>query len=241
MSLSATGHDAEAIAEFAPLLKADPDDFDTMRELTRVYIKTGESRKALPLCRKARALDPLDPSVAFNEAWVLQTLDETAALKAYRELIAVNPQYSVAYDALDVILRRRNDPQALVTAWRNIVAEHPGVAMPYLCLGRALASQQDLDGAVEAYRQGINLDGKSGQLQAALGQLLVRKRSFHEAIGPLRTALTLGPIPPDAHIDLVTALYEIKEYAAAHEEAETCRKSGFILPADLVEKLDKAR
>jgi tetratricopeptide (TPR) repeat protein len=91
-------------------LKADPGHMDARINLGRLLHLAGRLAEAERVYRVGAKADPF---IAFNLAVVLEDLErETDAIVAYREAIALDPQFADAHFNLARLYERANDPKA---------------------------------------------------------------------------------------------------------------------------------
>ena len=91
-------------------LKADPDHMEARINLGRLLHLAGRLREAERIYRVGAKADPF---IAFNLAVVLEDLErEPEAIVAYREALALDPQFADAHFNLARLYERAKDPKA---------------------------------------------------------------------------------------------------------------------------------
>ncbi|MBW2086162.1 MAG: tetratricopeptide repeat protein [Deltaproteobacteria bacterium] len=84
----------QAARYYQMALKIRPDDPNVLTDLAIVFRRTGHPKKAVSLLGQARKADPLHQNSALNLGIVLlhDLNDKKAALKAWEDYLALNPQ-----------------------------------------------------------------------------------------------------------------------------------------------------
>ena len=120
-------------------LKIDPDHFEARINLGRLLHWQGRLTEAERVYRVGAKADPF---IAFNLAVVLEDLErEPDAILAYREALALDPQFADAHFNLARLYERAKDPKAslrhLLAYRRMMDGRAPDMAKPALTVYRA--------------------------------------------------------------------------------------------------------
>lgn len=83
-----------------------------------------------------------------------------------------------------------------VAAYRAAMRLEPRFAPAYVNLADAISSNGDEAGAEEVLRQGVAVNATNGDLQHALGLVLIRQKRLPEAVAALKAGATLSPGNP---------------------------------------------
>jgi tetratricopeptide (TPR) repeat protein len=153
--------------------------------------------------------------VYTNLGVVLQTQHKLGeAEAAYRQAIALRPDYAAAYHNLGEVLGRHEKPAEAEAAYRKAVALRPNLVPAYFGLGRVLRAQEKLDAAEAAYRQAIALRPDYAAAYCNLGLVLRDQARFAEALAPLRRGHELGSRRPEWRYPSAQWLRQTERYAA---------------------------
>lgn len=134
-----------------------PENIDLIKAELSLFFENGEYDKALANLDRAIAADPSNPLMYYNKGVILQNEMKRpqAALKAYDEVLAIDPEYSDALymssiiyiDSANVISGQMNDlPMSAQTKYKALEKQRADVfnaALPYLEKAYALAPEDD--------------------------------------------------------------------------------------------------
>lgn len=85
--------------------------------------------------------------------------DLPGAIAAYREAVAADPSFAVAYNALGVALDRAGDPAGSERALLEATRANPRWADPWVNLGRQRMRAEDREGAAQAWQCAVERGG----------------------------------------------------------------------------------
>lgn len=132
------------------------------------------------------------------------------AIEQYRRALASNPNDLRAHLAICRILRAKENHQALADEYRSWVDSHPtdfsDVSQLAAELGRFLYDQELAIDVWEDYLSQTPPPATGATAHNALGQLLLERERYSEAVSELRRATHLQSDEPDFHRDLADAL-----------------------------------
>lgn len=156
-------------------------------------LKQGDLRAARILADSVVARAPRLPDAHFQQGRVLSELKRfDAAEAAYREVLALNPDYRGAWYNLGNNAYRQQAYEDAVTFYRRAHAQYPS-AETLVSLGWTYAAQDEIEQAREAYRNAIARDSSYALAYARLGQLYDDQGNPQEALKYSRKALNLEP------------------------------------------------
>jgi superkiller protein 3 len=136
--------------------------------------------------------------------------DLTGAIAAYETAIALNPQYTAAYNNLGRVLSDQNRTADAINAFRQAIALDPRNAVAYSNLGNLLRSQGNSDEAIDAFSKTIAIGKEDLWVDyTSLGLAYADRGRFGEAQNAYFKALSLNPNFAKAHFGL-GALYTLK-------------------------------
>jgi tetratricopeptide (TPR) repeat protein len=148
---------AAAAAGYQALLRIDPGHADALHLLGLVADAEGQTERALELITQAIARKS-SPRFFGNHGMILARLGRLdAAITAYRQALALQPDYPEALNNLGVALAARDQPGEAAAAHRRAVELRPEFAEAQLNLGHALGLLGDLQGAEAAFRRAFAL------------------------------------------------------------------------------------
>jgi tetratricopeptide (TPR) repeat protein len=128
------------------------------------------------------------------------------AIAAYRQAIAIKPDFFEALNNLGIALRDFGQLDEAIAAHQSAVALEPQNPRAWNNLGVALSAKEEPADAILAYRRAIDLRPRYAQAFHNLGKALAVQGRFEEAIASFRRAIELEPDFAAAHGDLSNAL-----------------------------------
>ena len=166
-----------------------------------------------------------------------------AAYQRSRESAALYPEYAGIQQSAGNAALAAGEPQQAIRYYRKAIALNGHDPQLQRALGRTLASNGDFGGARTAMTKAIRLD--PGQADVSASDLRSVLTSFQNAgkweyaAATSRLVLLVAPEHTEFRTDLVAALCESKAYDAAWSEAAECKKRGYLLPENLIERLKR--
>ena len=128
-------------------------------------------------------------------------LDE--AIAAFRQAIALKPDYPRAYNNLGAALKEVGQLDAAIAAYQNAIAHDPTLPEAHYNLGNVLHAHERLDEAVDAYRRAIALRPNFPDAHNSLGDALEGQGQIDSAIAAYKQAIALQPDDCAAYNNLV--------------------------------------
>lgn len=129
------------------------------------------------------------------------------AEQIYRQILAVEPDFSAASHYLGVIAHQMGQNEAAVELIGQALALAPADATAHNHLGSALYALRRLDEAAAACRRALALQPDLAEAHCNLGSILREQGRLDQAIDSLRRALALRPDLAAAHENLGCALF----------------------------------
>ncbi len=142
-------------------------------------------------------------------------------------------------DCYDAVIRGRqfvakNDLDNALQTFRTAQKIQPIDSRPYFWIGYCLERTGDLKGAVKAYADCLDsakLHGMdSAELRIDLGNTLCKLKYYKEAIFDYKRALVIDPNLTVAHICLLRAYIETKDWQSANQEFDYCAAHSLAVP-----------
>ena len=118
--------------------------------------------------------------------------DASAAVKAARHAIAVDPALPVARVQLGYALLMQEDAAGAVEALRQATDMAPGLAQAWLALATALTRQGDHGSAIEAWEAALAIRPDDPGLLTELAASFAELRHFDEALANLSASRCRG-------------------------------------------------
>ena len=144
------------------------------------------------------------------------------ALTYFDQAIIADPTYATAYHYRGTALLQLNQPEEAIKALEKAKSLDPNTVDVYLDLGTAYQKMGRLNDALAAFKEEVKRHPDSAQAQYSLGYLLITRKEYEAALGPLAKARELDPkMAPAARYYEGSALFALNrplEAKAAFQE-----------------------
>lgn len=172
-------------------------------------LRQGEFRAAMALADSAVASAPRLADAHFQQGRVLSELRRfDRAEEAYREVIALNPEYRGAWLNLGNNAYRQHEYRDALRYYRQEQENHPSAEV-FTYMGRSYVALGEVDSAEQTYKQALNVDSAFNEAHARLGQLYEDEGELEEALTHSRQALRSEPDNPKYRYAVGTQLLQL--------------------------------
>lgn len=143
------GSIAGEILALEDAIKAQPDDFETLMRLGRLYVKTAFNRKAIPLLKKCKQLDPVSslPYKYLAIAYVDAFYQYQSAITELEEFVRREPEDVFGLNYLGYLYLHENKYDKAIQQLEKAVDLRPDNIYAYCKLARAYG-QKYLDASM---------------------------------------------------------------------------------------------
>lgn len=161
---------------------------------------------------------PQNPNVHHLAGFIYGRVgDQTAAVKYFRQAIALNGQMPSYHYNLAEALYHQSEWQLAEQSYRQALSLDPRHARACRKLAEVLYNQGRLDEAIKHYSQAIRLIPNDTEAHYKLGWALQGLGAYELAIDCYRQTLQLKPDFAEAYNDLGVALDALKQYSEANQ------------------------
>ncbi|HKN23718.1 MAG TPA: tetratricopeptide repeat protein [Candidatus Acidoferrum sp.] len=196
-----------AAESFEGAARLDPKDYEAVIELGRLCVKSNRPADAEGKFRAALELQPKSPEALQGLALSLDAQQKPAALDAYREYLAVQPQDAAARARLvHLLVDQQQFDAALAELDKSGPGQSPSIENLKLKADIEIG-QKKLDAAIVTLKQAIALAPNDAQLHGELGRTYLQTRDFADAEKELKAALNLDRNNLTYWKDLSSAYY----------------------------------
>jgi tetratricopeptide (TPR) repeat protein len=200
-------HDTKsAIEEYRKTNALDPDFSDAHYNLAIALKSVGDTEGAIREYREAKRIDPERIDVRQNLSLLLIDFDMFAAVREFRELVAMAPDFELGHIGLGIALGRLGHWKEAETEDRKAMKLDPSDPVPHSNLGYVFEQQQKDDAAMAEFVRAARLDDNSVYAHAGMGRIYLRRKDYQHAIAEYRRADALNTSFPYDHRDLGEAL-----------------------------------
>lgn len=200
-------HDTKsAIDEYKKANSLDPNDADGHYNLAILLKSVGNIEGAIREYREAKRIDPERINVRHNLSLLLIDVDIFAAVREFRELVAMAPDFELGHIGLGMSVAKLGQWKEAETQYRKAMALDPSDPIPHSNLGDVFEQQHKDDAAMAEFVRAGQLDDSSVYAHAGMGRVYLRRKDYQHAVAELRRADALDTSFPYNHSDLGVAL-----------------------------------
>jgi tetratricopeptide (TPR) repeat protein len=200
-------HDTKsAIEEYRKTNALDPDYSDGHYNLAIALKSVGDVEGAIREYREAKRIDPERIDVRQNLSLLLIDVDIFAAVREFRELVAMAPDFELGHIGLGIALGRFGYWKEAETEYRKAMELDPSDAVPHSNLGYVFEQQHKDDAAMAEFVRATQLDDTLVRAHAGMGRVYLRRKDYQHAVAEFRRADALNTSFPYDHRDLGEAL-----------------------------------
>lgn len=207
------GKTAEALASYDKAIELNPKDATAREGRGRLFAARGDTAKAIEEYATAYVAQP-SPDVALTLAELYRKAGRLLpAIQIYRQLVIEKPEAISLRAELIRLMNENGQPDEATRELESLIAKQPGNA-ELLVLAGDLSFKEKPEAAARYYQRAVEVAPTPRNL-VQFGASLVRSKQFQEALPVLQSALAKEPNNYQAHANVATAFFELKQYAAA--------------------------
>lgn len=175
-------------------LDLDPNNPWSQEGLAACYVGLGEPAKAVPILEKRLQTGPREvfPIVSLGMA-LLAKGDSSLAQTHFREAIALDGQFPLAWYGLGKALEAKYDTRAAEDAYRRVVELAPDNLDARLRLVELCLKQDRLEMAKEICTEALHDAPDMSSVLLKLGDIAARQKLFEESLDHYKNAQRLAP------------------------------------------------
>jgi len=209
-----TGDLKGAAESFEGASRLDPKDAEALMESGRIYLQTNRPADAETKFREVLDIDPKSPDGLKGLALSLDAQKKPAAVDAYRDYLAIQPQDNGArVRMVHLLVEQQQFDAALAELDKNTAGQTPTVETLKLKADIEIG-QKKLDAAIATLKQALALAPNDAQLHGGLGRTYLQTRDFPDAEKELKAALQLDRSNLTYWKDLSSTFYLAGNYQA---------------------------
>jgi len=223
LALEQQGNNGEAEAAWSAYLKAHPSSAEPYAHLGLLEARQEHYKEAVPLYRKALALNPAFPGLRLNLGLALFKGGELKqSIVEFKALLKVQPPDSAEGQRLTILLGMAHyglGEYAQAAPYLKEAAARDAENLPLrLALAHSCLWSKQYQCVLDAYHEILTLNAESAEADMLAGEALDELKDHDGAIRQFRDAVKANPKEPDAHFGLGYLLWGRRQYAEAVEE-----------------------
>lgn len=206
---------------YCKILKAEPEDVETLLLLAQLNLQQGDNDTAIKLLKEVIALKP-DSAEAYNSlADVFREQGEfNKAIEYFESAIRFKPDYADVYYNLGITYYEEGLLEEAVVNYKEAIRLNPGHIKAYNNLGVALTRQGNTEDAMSCFKWAIKLDPGYAEAHFNLGNMLWGQGLLEDAISSYSLTLEFDPDHSEARWNRSLALLLIGRYDKAWPDYE---------------------
>ena len=193
------GRIQEALAGYARVLEANPDEPTALNFLGMLHVQFGDPKIGAQLIKRATEVAPQYAGAHCNLGNALVELGEAAdARVSYENALAVDASHAESHNNLGVLLRYASDVPGAIAHLLVATEIRPDWATAHLNLGNAFAHSGNHTKAIDAYTRAVEANPRLNDAYRMLGQAFYARGELERAATIFRRLLEIDPQNPIA-------------------------------------------
>jgi tetratricopeptide (TPR) repeat protein len=222
-ALEQEGKTAEAEAAWRALEKARPENPESYAHLGLLEARQQRYKQAVPLYRKALALNPAMPGLQLNLGLALFKADELKpAIQTFEALLNTEPSSSPEAQRLTVLIGMAHyglkEYAAAVPYLQEATASEPQNLPFRLLLAHSCLASKQYQCVLDVYHQILTLNAESAEADMLAGEALDEMQDHFGATQQFRAAVKANPQEPNVHFGLGYLLWGQGQFVEAAQE-----------------------
>lgn len=225
ISLEQQGRNAEAEIAWRAVSASQPDRAEPYAHLGFLEARQEHYSQAIPLYRKALALEPSMPGLKMNLGLALfKAGDLKEAVRIFNALLKTEPASSPEARRLQTLIGMSDyglqQYAAAIPLLKQATADDPQNLPFRLILAHSCLAAKQYQCVLDTYHEILNLNAESAEADMLAGEALDEMQNHAGAIQQFRAAAKADPKEPNVHFGLGYLLWTQRQYADAAQEFE---------------------
>jgi tetratricopeptide (TPR) repeat protein len=223
IALEQQGRNAEAENAWRAVMQAQPSSAEAYAHLGFLEARQERYRQAIPLYRKALAVDPRMPGLEMNLGLALfKAGDLKAAVNIFNKLLKAEAPSRAESRRLKTLIGMADyglqDYSAAIPYLKEATTEDPQNLPFRLVLAHSCFAAKQYQCVLDVYREILNLNAESAEADMLAGEALDEMQDHAGAIQQFRAAVKANPKEPNVHFGLGYLLWTQGQYAEAADQ-----------------------
>jgi tetratricopeptide (TPR) repeat protein len=223
LALEQQGMNVEAEASWRAFLKAHPSNPEPYAHLGLLEARQEHYKEAVPLYRKALAINPAIPGLRLNLGLALFKGGELKqAIVEFKPLLKSEPPSSPEAQRLTILVGMAHyglgEYAAAAPYLKQAAANDPQNLPLRLALAHSCIWSKQYQCVLDTYHEILTLNAESAEADMLAGEALDELKNRGGAIEQFRAAVKADPREPDVHFGLGYLLWTQRQYPEAVSE-----------------------
>jgi tetratricopeptide (TPR) repeat protein len=223
IALEQQGRNSEAEVAWRTVVTVQPSSPEAYAHLGFLEARQEHYTQAIPLYRKALALNPAMPGLAMNLGLALFKAGELKeAIRIFDKLLKTETPSSSEASRLRTLIGMADfglqDYTAAIPYLKEATTEDPQNLPFRLILAHSCLAAKQFQCVLDTYHEILNLNAESAEADMLAGEALDEMQDHAGAIQQFRAAVKANPKEPNVHFGLGYLLWTQAQYAEAASE-----------------------
>ena len=223
IALEQQGNNVEAEAAWRAFLKIHPSNSEAYAHLGLLEARQEHYEEAVPLYRKALALNPTFPELRLNLGLALFKAGEMKeAIRVFQPLLKSQSPSSAEMQRVTILLGMAHyglgEFAEAAPYLRQAAVRDPQNLGLRMSLAHSCLWSKQYQCVLDTYHEILMLNAESAEADMLAGEALDEMKDHRAAIKQFRAAVKANPKEPDVHFGLGYLLWTQREYAEAVQE-----------------------
>ena len=223
IALEQQGRNSDAEIAWRAVLKAQPRSAEAYAHLGFLESRQEHYGQAVPLYRKALALDPAIPALRMNLGLALFKAGQLRdALRIFEDLLKREPPSSAEAQRLTTLIALSHyglkEYDAAISYLKQTTGRDPQNLPFRLILAHSCLWSKQYQCVLDVYHQILQLNAESAEADMLAGEALDEMQDHAGAIEQFRAAVKANPKEPNVHFGLGYLLWTQSQYEEAAQE-----------------------
>lgn len=223
LALEQQGKNTEAEAAWRAILKAHPNNPEPYAQIGVIEARQEHFKEAVPLYRKALAINPAVPGLRLNLALALfKAGDLKAAIPEFQTVLRNVPASSPDGDRCTILIGMAYyglADYAHAIPYLQQAANRDSSSLPLLlALAHSYLWSRQFQNVLDVYHQILILNPESAEADMIVGEALDEMKDNEGSTRMFRAAVKADPKEPNVHFGLGYLLWTQKQYPEAAQE-----------------------
>jgi tetratricopeptide (TPR) repeat protein len=225
IALEEQGRNADAEVAWRAVSATQPNSAEPFAHLGFLEARQEHYSQAIPLYRKALALEPAMPGLKMNLGLALFKVgDLREAVRIFNALLKAEPASSPEARRLQTLIGMSDyglqQYAGAIPLLKQATADDPQNLPFRLILAHSCLAAKQYQCVLDTYHEILNLNAESAEADMLAGEALDEMQNHAGAIQQFRAAAKADPKEPNVHFGLGYLLWTQRQYADAAQEFE---------------------
>jgi tetratricopeptide (TPR) repeat protein len=223
IQLEQQGQFVQSVSEWHKFMNAHPESAEAYAHLGLLDARQEHYKEAVPLYRKALALEPRMPGLRMNLGLSLfKSGAMQEAIQAFTPLLRIEPADSPdvarATTLIGLAHYSLGEYAAAIPFFKKVTAQDPQNLPFRFTLAQSCLNAKQFQCVLDVYQEILKLNAESAEADMLAGEALDEMKNTNGAIEQFRAAVKADPKLPNAHFGLGYLLWTQNQFEEAAQE-----------------------